>query len=473
MTPITAALAVRNACATARSSNSNHGNRKRFSRRILFLFLAVLGSSASRLAMAKGVRNKVQQRNSYLDLWSNVFDVLDTSAIDAEVVTLEEHVESIDSTGTRDSEGLTESEDSTAFDKSAGSHTEDKSKHRLMDILESRRKERRSNSLMNVMSTSYGRVFGGGGGLSGGSGVGVGGGPGGLGDLATSARSPRTTSKFRQLGIPVDAGSFESKICFKMQNLGNADKYHGIVAGSPGCEENDQSHDTVSAMMTWKGESMFTIDCSIASFVNNATDGSSIQSIRAALTKSGHSSDDVPLSHELSVTSHATCSLFVVSEIIETVDGDAGHVNASLHANKPSAAVLRLTDVPLPTDHAIDMVPLNAIKIKLCNLPSAWSIGSEQEYTPESADLTDESQQSSLTLPTLKLNGKRVTSKVLSSEAGSTCLTHTYRVPSVGLSGDGFVLSGSMLVNEASTKLGAGRASAVEIQFGSVGIIEN
>jgi len=39
--------------------------------------------------------------------------------------------------------------------------------------------------------------------------------------LDVAARNPRAPSKVRQLGIPVDAASFQSKLCFKMQNLGN------------------------------------------------------------------------------------------------------------------------------------------------------------------------------------------------------------------------------------------------------------
>ena len=60
-------------------------------------------------------------------------------------------------------------------------------------------------------------------------------------------------------------------------------------------------------------------------------------------------------------------------------------------------------------------------------------------------------------------------------ELGDTATCHSltrslarsfYRSP-VGLSSDGFVLSGSMDVNEG-LKLGAGRASGVEISFGIV-----
>jgi hypothetical protein len=247
-------------------------------------------------------------------------------------------------------------------------------------------------------------------------------------------------------------------------------------------------------MMTWKSESMFTIDCSITSVVKNSTDGSSVPSIRAALqskTGGSYTDRDGPLSQELAVSNVASCSLSIVSENVERETGSVVENGGDpvLHSHKPSAVMLKLADVSLPTDHAtlpIDVAPLNAIKIKMCNLPSAWSIvdvaasnttDTTTDTTTDSTmdamtdstegEKTTDSDEAGVTLPTLKLNGKRITSQPLSAQAGTTCLTHAYRVPSVGLSSDGFVLSGSMLVNEAF-KLGAGRASGVEISFGSV-----
>ena len=91
---------------------------------------------------------KVQQRNSYLDLWSNVFDVLDKDAIDAEVLTLEEGLNG----------GAPDGESDGSGDPSAG----EKPKHRLMDILESRRKEKRSASLLKGLSSPSKHPIGGG-----------------------------------------------------------------------------------------------------------------------------------------------------------------------------------------------------------------------------------------------------------------------------------------------------------------------
>lgn len=55
----------------------------------------------------------------------------------------------------------------------------------------------------------------------------------------------------------------------------------------------------------------------------------------------------------------------------------------------------------------------------------------------------------------------------LGDTAASHSLARSFARSPVGLSSDSFVLSGSMDVNEG-LKLGAGRASGVEISFGSV-----
>ena len=113
---------------------------------VLLLLLLLLHVQA---ALAQDVsERKVQQRNSYLDLWSNVFDVLDKDAIDAEVLTLEEGLNG----------GAPDGESDGSGDPSAG----EKPKHRLMDILESRRKEKRSASLLKGLSSPSKHPIGGG-----------------------------------------------------------------------------------------------------------------------------------------------------------------------------------------------------------------------------------------------------------------------------------------------------------------------
>jgi hypothetical protein len=362
------------------------------------------------LATHSLAQNVQQQRNSYLDLWKNVFDVLDTDKIDAEVGKLETQV--------------LRGGDEAGADAGAETSADTTTKHRLMDVLESRRKEKRLTSFGKGIASQYGRVFG------------SGAGPG-----------QRPPPKFRQIGIPVENASFESKLCFKMQNLGNADKYHGVAVGSPGCGD-----ETASSMMTWRTESAFTIDCSLSSVMHNVTEGSFITSpIRAALGGHGDGLLEPPMS------SQASCTFSVVSD------------NISTHAHKPGAAMLKLVGVPLPNNHTIDVAPLNAVRIKLCNLPSAWSVDAAPS---QDSDIHIEAATPDLTLETIRLNGKRLVTQALSGEVGPSCATHTYRVPSVGLSSDGFVLSGSMIVNEAF-KFGAGRASSVEVSIGSTSLLES
>ena len=417
----------------ARGGSTNLKTRGRYrtgwTKSIPFLLLlAVVSASGVQRVLAQNAEQNIQrlQRNSYLDLWTTVFDALDLDAIDDEVTELENRVESSDGSAT---------------------------KHRLMDILEGRRKEKRSANLLKGLARQHsvgtvnpshpGRVFGGGG--------------GGMG------------AKVRQLGIPVENASFESKLCFKMQNLGNADKYHGVIAGSPTCDELDTAHSTSSSMITWKAESTFLIDCSITSVSQNATDGS-MPSIRAALTKGSYGDGSLQ-----AVSSRASCSLSVVSDTparLDSGDDSSGATDSALHSHRPSAAMLKLVNLPLPTDHAIDVAPLNAIKIKLCDLSSsAWSVNSTDAVDTEDQGAGEQGPIPDVTLTSVKLNGKRLTSQELFAEKGEACKTHAYRVPTVGLSNEGFVLSGALLLRERRT-LGAGRASGVEISFGSVSLID-
>ena len=439
--------------------SSRYMSRGVMSRGLFVVLVTVALASGVDCTLAQDTENmqRVQQRNSYLDLWSNVFNTLDRDSVDLEVDTLENHVEQRMEAG--------------------GAGT---TKHRLMDILEDRRKEKRSASLLKGLSRQHtigpnlavpGRMFGGSGsnmGSSGGGNSGVGG-------------------RFRQLGIPVENAGFESKLCFKMQNLGNADKYHGVILGSPRCDDAETPQDMVTSTITWKSDSMFLMDCSISSAVQNATE--SVGSIRAALKVNYDGS--LPQA----VSNRASCSLSVVSEMSEISEMSEGGNSAGnpvagapgpvLHSRKPSSAMLRLNDVPLPTDHAIDVAPLNAIKIKLCDLNSAWSTDATEAGGSSASDESKvgDNQRaldgtlglgSEVALPTLKLNGKRLTSQELSAKQGSKCLTHTFRVPSIGLSNEGFVLSGSMQVPGArqAHTLGAGRASSVEISFGSASLID-
>jgi hypothetical protein len=354
------------------------------------------------LAQQGQLSHQNKQRNAYLDLWKNVFDVLPADTVDQALTSLEDSVTS------------------PSAEKADASDT----KHALLELLDSKRKERRTASLRKGIASQHGRIFGSG---------------------SANGKTPR----FRQIGIPVDNARFDSKLCFRMQNLGNIDGYNGLVSSSPSCDGVDGVA-VAASMMTWKRESSFTIDCTVgvSPSIQNITESSTMQStIRAALGVGYGDSLQEPSFHP--PASHASCTFAVVSQ------------NENSH--KPGAAMLKLEDTPLLSDHAIDVAPLNAVQIRLCNLPSAWSVSPNPSNEPAP---TNKNTSPEFTLSTVRLNGKRLTTDTLPARRLPTCTTHLYRVPSVGLSSDGFVLSGSLKIDDA-VELRAGTSSSVELAFGT------
>lgn len=146
-------------------------------------------------------------RNSYLDLWENVFDELPVSKINEAAMRVEERISS--------------TEDDVVDQPSVHS------KSRLADFLEARRKTSKA-ALKNIQQK-----------------------------ILLGTKNKMT---LRQLGIPVDESKaqHESMMCFSMQNFGNDDGYTSILAGS---DCISQQGDTATATINWKSESTFMIEC--------------------------------------------------------------------------------------------------------------------------------------------------------------------------------------------------------------------
>jgi hypothetical protein len=264
-------------------------------------------------------------RNSYLDLWKNVFDELPKDAIDEAVSHVEDRVMS--------SEASQSSGKQNAQLFSSGSH--------LIDVLEKRRESRRykgsklfPTGLLQQDSSfrdESGLLFGG----------------------AGVKKGPRHHMTLRQLGLPVDDSKtvFEGSACFKLQNFGNNDGYMGILASSDGeCSAKvalDARH------MLYQEDNFFTIDCSLAGATANHSDSSSglhqmmikqedATGIRAAL---------------YGPSENSTCTMTVTSQKSHGESHGAG-----------SAIRIPVSDVPIATKSA-----LNAIRITMCNVNQAAS----------------------------------------------------------------------------------------------------
>ena len=229
---------------------------------------------------------------------------------------------------------------------------------------------------------------------------------------------------FRQLGIPLDEGKtrFEAIMCFRMQNFGNDDGYSSLVAGSDCTAQGNP----VTASLNWKSESMVTIQCQrngnqTTMFGMKYEEVSS--SIRAALQN--------PLESGL----HASCTFSVASQ----------HPWSQSHG---TGAIVH-TVVPLTQRNETHVfhTPLNSIRIQMCNLLVGEKVAA-------------------VSLESLRLNGKRLTSKQTLTEPHQSedCHRHTYRIPTVAASEE-FLLTFRSLI---SGDPGPGYSSSIEISIGHV-----
>lgn len=246
----------------------------------------------------------------------------------------------------------------------------------------------------------------------------------------------KTKMTLRQLGIPLDEEKalYEGKLCFKMQNFGNNDGYSGVMTGS---ECTAEGENTATAYLNWKSESFFTIQCHKGD--NNQTTmvgmrhayGDDIPTIRAALGQqsTGFLGD-----------MHALCTLSIASQ---NPWSEMHGTGALVHSRIPLVQRNGTHDIP---------VPLNAIHVRMCNIVSGPNTG------PNEATISLESMQ---------LNGKLLTSETVLSESQQLeeCHGYTYRIPTVAVS-ESFVLTGH--VGISGDGFGPGGSSSIEISIGRV-----
>ena len=228
----------------------------------------------------------------------------------------------------------------------------------------------------------------------------------------------------RQLGIPMDdsMSRYERFMCFKMQNFGNHDKYVGVLAG---IDCTSQGYPT-TAPINWKSESTFMIQCQRG---GNQTTMFGMKheevanSIRAVLKN--------PLDSGL----HASCTFSVASQ---NPWSDSHGTGTIVH-----------TKVPLTKRNETHVfhTPLNSIRIRMCNL-------------------LVEGGSATISLESVKLNGKHLTSQQVLTEPPneSECHSHSYRIPTVAVA-DTFLVTG---FTKISGDPGPGVSSSIEISIGHV-----
>lgn len=397
------------------------------------------------------------QRNSYLDLWKNVFDELPGDVVDEAVVSVESSILSQTDTDGRpwssldlDSSGRVIHTPPT-MDQLHGQQQGGGGGSRLMQYLE-KRKERREQ----LYAAKHGMLSG--------NALGV------LqnilkdGDIRDriSARQESNTSsvlrqlihqtqgdsqrsahptrlmKFRQLGVSVpDKTQFDKAVCFRMQNFGNQDGYYG--ASSSGQDGScSMEHASQRAFVAWKGESFLTIDCGPISPVDDRERNTS-----SSMAYMQSDDESTGMAHMHGISHGTKCTLSITS-----------HAPGSTSSHG-SGAILK-TEV-----HRDTLMPLDAIGLRLCNVKS-------QAQDPAGAALE-------VTLESIKLNGKSLTGEQFSQpqkHGTDGCQEHLLRVPTVSLA-DTFVLTASLQYKKTNkiATFDPGEASSVDVSIGHAHLV--
>lgn len=231
----------------------------------------------------------------------------------------------------------------------------------------------------------------------------------------------------RQLGIPLDDGNarFESTMCFKMQNFGNDDGYKSVLSGSD-CTMQGKP-DTAS--LNWKSESTFMIQCH--------RDGNTTQTTMIGMVHEEVSSIRAALKNSDGYAS-ASCTFSIATQHPWSESHGSG---AIVHSN-----------VPLFRRNATHVfhTPMNAIRVRMCNLMV-------------------ETRDASVSLESIRLNGKPLTSQQTLTEPQQSdeCHGHTFRVPTVAVA-EQFLLTGLAKISGDMTEFGPGGSSSIEISIGHV-----
>lgn len=408
------------------------------------------------------------QRNSYLDLWKNVFDELPEDIVDEAVVNVESSILSSQS-----DDGQSSSDPWSSLDLDSSGrviHTPPTKEQlhghqqgggggsRLMQYLEKRRERREQ-----LYAAKHGM-------LSGNT-------PGVLqnilrdgdvrdrinsrqdsntssvlrqlirqskSDSSSPAPHPPRLMKFRQLGIPVpDKTQFEKVVCFRMQNFGNEDGYYGASSSGQG-GSCSMDHASQRAFVAWKEESFFAIDCSP---ISSLDDQEQVLNASSSMTYMQPDDESSGMTHMRAMSHRIKPRLSCILSIASSTPGST--------PSHGSGTIIRTTV------HR-DNLPLDAIGLRLCNVKS-------QAQVPAGETLE-------VALESIKLNGKSLTGEHLSqpqkhvTEDG--CQEHLLRVPTVSLA-DTFVLTAALQYKKTNriASFDPGEASSVDISIGHAHLV--
>jgi len=310
----------------------------------------------------------------------------------------------------------------------------------------------------------------------------------------TNIYDPRHS--FSKVGIALPESMishFEGEWCMRLQNFANAAGYRSVYLGQAPCnsvgtmgamtKSLPQTQGLLSttpspppplaaAMIRWNSEAAFSLDCGIKSPVvdpsgedkdNEDSQGESFYSGVSAMLHAARTKASSELTAALQAKS-MECSLAV-----SVSGGEIAPQSSHSQSSGGSGTVLHSSlTLPVFTSHR-----LNAIKIKICNLPVHSLGGSTVTTTTSPPGATP-----SINLHGLKVNNRHLAIDSLQGHPSDDCHVALVRVPTRALA-DEFVVTGYMTLGKGNTVgtntalYNVGEMASVEMQIGSLKLLSS
>jgi len=318
----------------------------------------------------------------------------------------------------------------------------------------------------------------------------------------TDAATSRLYTPFSNLGIALPesmVSHFEGEWCLRLQNFANAAGYQSVYLGQAPCssvgttgamtKSLPQAQPLLSttasatttlapatAMIHWNSEAAFSLDCGIESPAIDPF-GEEIENAEEKGEESFYSGVSAMLhaartkaSSELSAALQAKtmeCSLAV------SVSGDEIAPQSSHSQSSGGSGTVLHSSQTLPV---FNPHRLNAIKIRICNLP-VHSLGSTSTGTPDSSLPEATPSAASINLHGLQVNNRHLAVDSLQGHPSDECHVALVRLPSRALA-DGFVFNGYMTLEKGNTAgntalYNVGEMASVEMQIGSLRLLSS
>ncbi|KAG7667305.1 hypothetical protein NADE_002899 [Nannochloris sp. 'desiccata'] len=311
---------------------------------------------------------------------------------------------------------------------------------------------------------------------------------------------------FSNLGIALPeslVSHFEGEWCVRLQNFANAAGYRSVYLGGAPCSSSGttgamtkslpQTQPLLSttpstttpaaAMIHWNSEAAFSLDCSIESPVSDTSEEDVEDSAAAEEEEESFYSGVSAMLHaaRTKASSELTAALQAktmgCSLAVSVNGGEISPQSSHSQSSGGSGTVLHSSQtLPVFNSHR-----LNAIKIRICNLP-VHSLGSTPTGTDATTTLSSSvsgatTSAASINLHGLKVNNRHLAIDSLQGYPSNDCHVALVRLPTRALA-DGFVLNGYMTLEKGNTVgntalYNVGEMASVEMQIGSLRLLSS